>query len=505
MIRRLFISLALLLCSGGLFAQVTEEIVASIDSYADKVLKEWNIPGFSLTVVKDGEVVLSNGYGVKVKGQEARVDENTVYQIGSVSKSFTAALMAMMVDEGKVSWTDRVKDILPEFELADKSVEEVVEVRDLMTHKFGFKSQAGTYIPNVGYSRGDVAKMMSLVQPAYGFREGFHYNNMAFLWAMQIIENVSGMSWEENLRTRIFEPLGMTTASCNSDGFLAAENRAAQHDYSRGRDSARVVVLKGEARALHWLTVVGPAGGINCSAADLAKWAEFHRTMGLSPLDGRRLISKKQMQYLHKGYSISSQTDNMIKLYGHCWYVEQNDRYRVYYHTGTTWGHTALCVFMPQQNLSIAMLFDAEVPNGPRFAIMRRIIDLYRGEADTDYSTVEYRKWLKGGGGGSGAGTGWTIRYSSATPSSAALVGHYSKDELFGDADITIAGGKLYIKVGKEGWTHRLVHIKGNKYQFSSDGHTFPVIFRMDSKSGKASAFEINWGCGEIFGAWNRN
>lgn len=501
--RRLYITIAILVCATGLYAQGTEEIVANIDSYAAKVRKEWRIPGFSLTVVKDGDVVLSKGYGVKERGQKAPVDENTVYQIGSVSKSFTAALMAIMVDEGKVSWTDKVKDILPGFELVDKDIEDVVEVRDLMTHKLGFKGQAGTYLPNVGYSRDDVAKMMSRVQPAYGFREGLHYNNMTFLWALQIIEKVSGMSWEENLRTRIFEPLGMTTASCNKEGFLASENRAEQHDYSRGKDSARVAVLKGESRALHWLTVVGPAGGINCSAADLAKWAEFHRQMGVAP-DGQRLISYKQMQYLHKGYSISSQTDNMIKLYGHCWYVEQNEKYRVYYHTGTVWGHSALCVFMPSQNLSIAMLFDAEVPNGPRFAIMRRVIDLYRGEPDIDYSTNEYRKWINGSGGGSGNGTGWTIKYTSATPSASSLVGHYTKDELFGDANVYISDGKLYIKVGKEGWKHRLVHTKGNKYQFTSDGHTFPVIFRIDPSTGKANAFEINWGCGERLGAWNR-
>ena len=501
--RRLYLALTVLLCATGLYARSTEEIVANVDSYAAKVRREWHVPGFSLTVVKGGEVVLSKGYGLKEKSSGGPVDENTVYQIGSVSKSFTAALMAIMVDEGLVSWTDRVKDILPDFSLADKGIEEVVEVRDLMTHKLGFKGQAGTYLPNVGYSRDDVARMMSLVQPAYGFREGLHYNNMTFLWAMQIIEKVSGKSWEENLRTRIFEPLGMTTASCNKEGFLASENRASQHDYTRGKDSARVVVLKGESRALHWLTVVGPAGGINCSAADLAKWAEFHRRMGLAP-DGSRLISYKQMQYLHNGYSISSQTDNMIKLYGHCWYVEQNDKYRVYYHTGTTWGHTALCVFMPQLELSIAMLFDAEVPNGPRFAIMRRVIDLYLGEPDTDYSASEYRKWLSGGGGGSGSGTGWTIKYSSAVPASSALVGRYTKEEPFGDAVISISDGKLYITVGKEGWKHRLVHIKGNKYQFTSDGHTYPVIFGTDRASGRISAFEINWGCGERLGSWNK-
>ena len=502
--RKLFTFIAIFLCASASFAQGAEDFAAKIDSYAAKVRSEWHIPGFSLTVLKDGETVLSKGYGVKIKGQADPVDESTVYQIGSASKSFTATLMAMMVDEGKVRWTDKVKDLLPDFTLADSSIVDAVEVRDLMSHKFGFKGDVGTYLPNVGYGREDVARMMTLIPQPNGFRGGMHYNNMTFLWALQIIEKVSGMSWEENLRTRIFEPLGMNVSSCNKEGFLASDNRAGQHDFSRGKDSARVTLLKGEERALHWLTVVGPAGGVNCSSADLAKWAEFHRRMGVAP-DGSRLLSQEQMKFLHKGYNIVSQTDDMIKLYGQGWYVEQNDRYRVYYHTGTTWGHTALCVFMPSTGLSIAMLFDAEVPSGPRFAIMRRIIDIYRGDADTDYSAAEYRKWLSGGGGGSGSGSGWTIKYSSLVPTSAALVGHYQKDELFGDAQIYTSDGKLYIKVGKEGWKHRLIHSKGNTFRFTSDGHTFPVIFRIDSSSGKVTAFEINWGTGEKFGPWTKD
>ena len=162
--------------------------------------KDWNIPGFALAVVKDGEVVLAKGYGDKERGKKGAVDANTVFQIGSVSKSFTAALMSMMVDEGKVRWEDKVKDVLPEFELLDKDIEAEVEVRDLMTHKLGFRSQVGTYFPNAGYDRDDVMKMMSLVEPQYGLRQGITYNNMAFLWAMRIIENLSGRSWEENLR-----------------------------------------------------------------------------------------------------------------------------------------------------------------------------------------------------------------------------------------------------------------------------------------------------------------
>ncbi len=477
-----------------------DAIYDNIDSYARKVRKDWNIPGYALAVIKDGEVVLAKGYGEKMRGKKNPVDANTVFQIGSVSKSFTAALMSMMVDEGKVRWEDKVKDILPEFELFDKEIEAEVEVRDLMTHKLGFRSQVGTYFPNAGYDRDDVMKMMSLVEPVYGLRERVTYNNMSFLWAMRIIENLSGMSWEENLRIRIFEPLGMTSASCNGEGFLASENVAAQYDVSRGRDSARVSLITGEGRALHWLGVVGPAGGINCSVSDLAKWAEFHRNMGIA--DGTRIISRRQMEYLHTGRSITSQTPEKITVYGHCWYVEQNSRYRVYYHTGTTWGHTAICAFVPDLGLSLAVLFSSEVPNGPRFALIRRIIDLYLGAPDKDYSAEEFRAWIKGGSGSSSP-SGFTIPYTKAVPQAGAITGRYVKEEPFGDARVSLRDGKLYITVGKKGWTHRLVHTDGNRYRFTSDGHSFPVIFRVGS-DGRGTEFEINWGNGEKLGPWKK-
>ena len=155
---------------------------------------------------------------------------------------------------------------------------------------------------------------------------------------------------------------------------------------------------------------------------------------------------------------------------------------------------------MPDLGLSIAMLFNSEVPNGPRFALMHRIIDLYRGAPDRDYSAEEFRTWIKGGSGSS-APTGFTIPYTKTVPSSSALVGSYAKEEPFGGAKVTLEKGNLYIKVGKKGWKHRLVHTGGNKYRFTSDGHPYPVIFRL-GQDGKVTQFEINWGNGEKLGPW---
>lgn len=491
--------LLLILCSLSLVA--ADDAAVQIDAFASKLRSDWKIPGFSLTVIKDGCEVLSKGYGVKTLGGQQPVDCNTVYQIGSVSKSFTAALMAMMVDEGLVNWSDRVKDILPDFDLKDNDVEEEVRIFDIMSHRMGFWSQALTYAPNVGYDADDVYRMFALLDMEYPFRDGMHYNNMSFIIAQKIIEKVSGMSWEENLRKRIFEPLGMETASCGEEGFLGAQNVASPHNAFRYKGDVGCSLYKGEWRALHWLSVVGPAGGICCSSADLARWAEFHRSG--RDAGGNQLISGQQMDYLHRGVAISSQNNEKITLYGHCWYIEQNGRCRVYYHTGTTWGHAALCVWVPELNLSFAMLFNSEISSSARFALMNRIIDVYLGAPYRDYSLEAKKAWLNGGGGSSNK-SGFTIKYSKTVPQSRNLCGHYCKEEPFSDADILLEKGKLYIKIGKYGWKHALGHKGGNTYYFYSQGHNFPVRFKM-GKNGKADAFELDWGCGERLGAWRRN
>ncbi len=497
--RILFFAFILFFCQTAYCTEETS-FASEIDKCAAKVRNDWNIPGFSLTVMHEGKTVLSKGYGVKTKGGSAPVDGATVYQIGSVSKSFTAALMAMMVDEGKVRWDDRVKDILPDFELYDKAVENDLRVSDIMTHRMGFRSQALTYAPNVGYDTDDVYRMLSLLKPEYPFRDGMHYNNMTFIIAQKIIEKVSGLSWEDNLNCRIFAPLGMGSASCGGPGFESAENVASPHNMYSVKDSIRCSPIRGEGRALHWLSVVGPAGGINCSSKDLARWAQFHLDDGVAA--GRRLISSNQMGYLHSGVAISAITDEKITIYGHCWYIEQTESCRIYYHTGTTWGQAALCVWVPSLNLSFAMLFGSDVPSNPRFALMRSIVDIYSGAPKRDYSKEEKNKWLHRRGGSSGK-SGFTYQYGSAVHPAKDICGKYTKEAPFGDAEISTKNGRLYITIGRYGWRHPLSHLKGNTYFFYSDGHRFPVRFKF-SAGGGAEGFELDWGYGEKFGPWKR-
>jgi len=489
------------------FAQkdVNQDVfLKDIDTYIEQVRTDWKIPGLGVAIVKDDHVIFSKGYGVKdLSKPEDKIDEHTLFQIGSVSKSFTAAVLAQLVDEGLLHWEDTVKNILPDFEMYDPWVSRNMQVKDLTSHRTGLGGQVGTYIPNLGYDRDDVYRMLALLKPAYTFRGDYQYNNITFIPAARIIEKITDKSWEDNIRERIFDKLGMTESTLNGEGFAAADNAALPYEFISRNGEMVVNPLYGEEQALWWLTVIGPAGSICCTPTDLIKWAQFHLNMG--KVDGKQVISEKSMKYLHTGVTITSQNEDRTTLYGHCWFVEQTKKGRLYFHTGTTWGMTTLCCYMPELNLGMTVQVNSEAPSDPRYAIMRRLIDLYLGEPDKDYNADYLAQWYKGAQAKAEKEAKSAAEQKiTEAPVSRTLVGKYGKDALFGDAWVTLEKGKLYIKVGKQGWKHQLKHITGNKYNFRSDGAGFDITFTMDAAGKKAASFEIDFGEGEDFGPWTR-
>ena len=540
-------------------AQTGRDIPSEISAYAEQVRTQWKIPGLSLAVVHGDSLVFSGGFGVREKGKTTdgdgewtAVTDSTLFHIGSMTKAFTAAVIASLVDEGLLRWDDTVKHILPDFEWYDDCVEAVMQVRDLLTHSTGLVAQAGTYIPNLGYDRDDIYRMFRYIEPVYPFREKFAYNNITFIIAARIIETVTGCSWEDNIRERIFIPLGMSSSVPGSEGYLQAGRKASvahYFGYSRGRNGGRgsiyVTPLYGEERALHWVDVIGPAGSISSTAADMARWVRFHLNNGAvirtvepednglissfpmdstafseyfpdmsSGLSGEfrfypyqdtvQVISRRQMDFLHTGVIKVRQDSTMRRDYAYCWYVEQNERYKVIYHTGTTWGFTGVCGFVPELDLGVAILCNSEVSEYARLGLMRRIIDLYLpGDTLRDWSTEGLGQWFADKKKPGRRAVPCTIRRSSTDPDPARLVGHYTKPAPFGDAEVTLKNGKLYLTIGPLGWTHRLDHHRGNEFWLRSDGHTYPVFFHnyTESSSGPVD-FEIDFNYNENFGPW---
>lgn len=536
-------------------------IPAGIAAYAEQVRTQWKIPGMSLAVIQGDTVVFSGGFGVREKGlsvekngQQAAVTDSTLFHIGSMTKAFTATVIASLVDDGLLNWDDTVRNILPDFDWADDSVEAVMQVHDLLTHSTGLVAQAGTYIANLGYDRDDIYRMFRYIEPIYPFREKFAYNNITFIVAARIIETVTGRSWEDNIRERIFIPLGMSSSVAGSEGYIEAGKKASVAHYfgysrsrSGGRGSIYVTPLYGEERAMHWVDVIGPAGSISSTAEDMARWVRFHLDRGLTtrlvrpedshkkssfPLDSTafteyfpdmgtmalgefrsypymdtvRLLSREQMDFLHTGAVRVRQDSTMTRDYGYCWYIEQNERYRVIYHTGTTWGFTGVCGFVPELDLGFALLCNSEVSEYARLGLMRRIIDLYLpGDSLRDWSTEGLEQWFADKKKPGRRAVPCTIERSSVTPDFSRLTGHYSKPAPFGDAEVTLKDGRLYLTIGRYGWTHRLDHHRGNEFWLRSDGHTFPVFFHNYTEGDTEPVdFEIDFNYNENFGPWIR-
>src|SRR6185436_15526376 len=218
--------LALLAFSQLVSAQNSVEV---FDKYVDAARQEWNVPGLSIAVVQDGKVLLSKGYGIKELGKNEPVDAETPFGSMSTTKAMTAVTMGMLVDEGKVSWDDKVTKYLPDFRVADAYVTSELRIRDLFTHNAGMGNADFLWGWTPELSAAEIVKRMQYARPAYPFRGGYTYQNIMYAIAGQVIEKVSGMSWDRFVTERLFVPLGMKNTFPTYERSRAYQNRSKAH------------------------------------------------------------------------------------------------------------------------------------------------------------------------------------------------------------------------------------------------------------------------------------
>lgn len=222
----------------------------------------------AIAIVKNDEVIYAKGFGVKRVGGTEPVDADTVFEIGSTSKAFTAAVVALRVDDGKVGWSDRVIHHLPAFEMRDPWVTREFQVADLMAQHSGMPAYAGDGMVFLGFPADYIVAHMKHLDPVTSFRSEFAYVNNLFLVAGDLARATSGKTWAENVQQRVFDPLGMRSSSSGQEAFKAAGNVAAPHKVVGGS----VTAFAGDAPQLAWAYTYGPAGGINSTARDMAQW-----------------------------------------------------------------------------------------------------------------------------------------------------------------------------------------------------------------------------------------
>jgi CubicO group peptidase (beta-lactamase class C family) len=239
--------------------------VATLDAFTAKAVRDWQVPGLAVSVVKDGRVVFAKGYGVRELGRAGAVDGHTLFAIGSTTKAMTAAALAMLVDDGKVRWDDPVTRYLPAFQTGDPYVTREMTVRDLLTHRGGLANADYLWYESA-IPAAEVRRRVRFLRPAYSLRSSFVYQNVMYAIAGDIVAAESGVTWEEFVRRRIFEPLAMSRTVPTLREALSRENVAAPHDR-----------IDGVVRPIQNATVdpVAPAGSIWCAGPP--RWRRWGR------------------------------------------------------------------------------------------------------------------------------------------------------------------------------------------------------------------------------------
>src|ERR1700757_1994900 len=273
-LRPFFLSCTMLLLCATAWAQNVPP--TDLDSYVARSLKTFEVPGLSLAIVKDGKVVMAKGYGVKKLGESAPVDANTLFGIGSNTKAFTAAALATLVDQGKISWDDPVYERLKGFEMYDPYVSKEMRIRDLLCHRSGLGLGEGDLMfwPHTTFTRDEVVYRLRFLKPATSFRSTYAYNNLMFVTAGQVVAEVSGKSWDEYVRQKILLPLGMKDTTTTPTAFKPGGDVASPHSKVDG---------KLQPIPFENLDNAGPAGSINSSVPDMSKWLLLQLNPGRLP------------------------------------------------------------------------------------------------------------------------------------------------------------------------------------------------------------------------------
>jgi CubicO group peptidase (beta-lactamase class C family) len=370
---------------------------ADLDTYVASSMKTFDVPGMAVAIVKDGKIIVAKGYGVRKLGEPTPVDEFTMFGIGSNTKAFTTAALATLVDEGKLSWDDPVYQRLPGFVMYDPYVSHEMTIRDLLTHRSGMGLGEGDLLfwPHSTYTREEVIYKLRFMKPSSSFRSHYAYDNLLYMTAGQIIPAVTGVSWDDYIRQRIFTPLGMNHSNVSNAAIKPDDNVAFPH--SRMDDKLQVIHFE-------VLDNAGPAGAINSCAADMAKWVQLQLNRGkFTDRDGR-LFSEERSREMWSPQTILPVGDPPAPLaglkanfadYALGWGLRDYHGRKLVGHTGGVAGFVSRVMLVPEENLGVVVLTNAE-EDGAFDSVLYHVLDYYFHLPPTDwisaYKAVEEKQ-----------------------------------------------------------------------------------------------------------------
>jgi CubicO group peptidase (beta-lactamase class C family) len=363
------------------------------DARVESLRKGAGAPGVSIAIVEAGRTTLARGYGIRKLGERARVDADTIFPTGSTGKAFTVAGLALLVDQGRIGWDDKVIEHMPWFRMYDPWVTREITVRDLLVHRSGLGLGAGDllFIPRSNLSRKESVRRLAYLEPATSFRSGFAYDNVLYMVAGQLIEEVTGQTWEVYTAEHLFKPAGMKVSTSDSASQFATENRA--HPHARLNGGIRGA---GDQELLDERDELGansaPAGGLAISANDMSRWLAIQLAHGALP-EGGRLFSEasaKEMwnpvvpQPLRELPPPLEAAQPEFQAYALGWVVRDYRGTKIVWHSGGVLGHITVVALIPGENVGFAIMVNSE-DVGLLSGLMFELLDHYVGAPFSDW------------------------------------------------------------------------------------------------------------------------
>jgi CubicO group peptidase (beta-lactamase class C family) len=459
-----------------------------LDQYIADGNKLFEMPGMAVGIIKDGKVVFNKTYGYAHTGTGLQVTPETVFGIASCSKAFTAACIAILVDEGKLDWTDKVIDHYPEFRVFDPYITREMEIQDLLGHRSGYQTFDGDLLwYGTDYSRKEVLKRLAQRENPYSFRSRFGYQNLMFIAAGEVIEHVTGMSWDIFVNDRIFKPLGMYSTSTTNTHFKEEMDIAWPH-------------IEGEAIKFINYDNCGPAASMNSTAVDLMKWLRL--LLGKGSLDGQEIFSQETYYKMVAPITLlnagNAEEPGGRHFFG-CglgWFLYDYQGRKIIEHGGGLPGFHSKVVFVPEENLAYVIL--ANQLSGLVEAVYRKILDFHLSLNDKDYVTLfleqemlsEAKKLEKDN-------QRIESRVIGTLPAlkTEQYAGIY-EDKMYGQAEVTVKDDSLMMTLlpTAELFTGRLEHWHYNTFRFTHNDPFLPagyVTFSING-DGQADGFTID-------------
>jgi len=423
---------------------------ADIDRIVERTMAAYPVPGIAVGVVKDGKLVYAKGFGVRLVGQPERVDADTMFSIGSNTKAFTAAALAILVDEGKLHWDDRVIDWLPDFRMHDAWVTREFTIRDLLSHRSGLGLGAGDlmFVTKTDFTRTEMIRALRHLKPVSSFRSEFAYDNLMYAVAGEVVTAASGTSWESFVTERILGPLGMEGCAA-APALLTGKNRASPHVQVDGKLQA-VPVLE--------IPAVNAAGSIVCSVNGMARWVAVQLAAGAmpSPATGHLYSAQRAEEMwspqtiLPTGAPVQQLNRTHFSAYGLGWGLEDYQGYKRVHHNGGLPGMVTHVGMIPELGVGVVVLTNQQEP-APIAAIPHQILNAYAGGPQRDWLAI-IQTQLQARAASMAEASAKRAPQRAAQPvdptTLPAYVGRYA-DAWRGEASIALEGERLVLKFSR--------------------------------------------------------